>query len=151
MYRLETVKAELAEARAVAAFIERVIAESVDATPSEKAAFVANTRTNLDKWLSAPEASFHLAARAGTDLVGVVLVRDYWNLCHLFVHPEFQRRGIGRRLLEAAIQACAERPSRGYVRLNASRNAIDFYKRMGFTEVADAPVAYRGMRFERRL
>lgn len=151
MVRLEAVRAEPLEMQAVAEFMERVIAESVDASPSEKAAFIANTRSNLAKWISGPEGSFHVCARAGADMAGVVLVREYWNLCHLFVAPEWQSRGIGRKLLEAAHHACAEHGGRGSIRLNASRNAVGFYKKMGFTEVLDAPAVYQGMQFERRL
>jgi ribosomal protein S18 acetylase RimI-like enzyme len=151
MCTLEPVKAEPAEMQAVADFIERVIAESVDASPAEKNAFVSNTRSNLAKCLLDPSASFHVCARAGTELVGVVLVRDHWNLCHLFVAPDWQGRGIGRMMLEAAHKACIERGTRGYIRLNAARNAVGFYKKMGFTQVPDAPAAHQGMQFERRL
>lgn len=54
------------EAQQVAAFIEHVVMTSVDASDTEKLA------------------------------VGVVMVKAWWNLCHLFVAPQRQRQGVGR-------------------------------------------------------
>jgi GNAT superfamily N-acetyltransferase len=136
---------------AIAQLIERVIADSVDASAEQKSAFVANTRDNLVKWAAAPDSSFHLTATGADELVGVVLVRDYWNLCHLFVAPEHQGRGLGRKLLEAALSACKCQSSRGIVRLNSSRNALGFYRHIGFVAVADAPPHLRGVQLECRL
>lgn len=149
MYILESADPE--ESEALATFVERVIIESVDAAPSEKAAFIANTRKNLAKWAAEPDASFHVVGRANGTLAGVVLVRDYWNLCHLFVAAEHQGRGLGRQLLEAALLGCAGRSPRGCIRLNSSRNALEFYKHMGFSPVLDAPAPYQGIQFERQL
>ena len=36
---------------------------------------------------------------------------SFWGLSMLFVHPEFQSRGVGRRLLEAALPMPREQPS----------------------------------------
>ena len=141
--------AEASQSSRIASFIERVIETSVDASPDEKAAFIANTRQNLSKWLDAPERCVHLVAHNDGELAGEVLVREFWNLCHLFVAPEHQSRGLGRRLLEEALAACAGRSPRGVIRLNSSRNAVGFYKRHGFVEAQDVPDVYRGVQFVR--
>ncbi len=149
MYSLRDAVAD--DAEAISAFMEHVILTCVEAGADEKAPFVANTRRNLDQWLGAPALSFHLAAWLDDELVGVVMVRDFWNLCHLFVAPRHQGHGLGRRLLESALAACAARSPRGCVRLNASRNAIGFYRHMGFAEVLDATPPYRWIQFERAV
>ena len=66
-------------------------------------------------------------------IVGVVLVKEYWNLCSLFVSPSLQKRGLGHCLLGAAIDACRGRSPKGEIWLNASPNAVPFYERAGFT------------------
>lgn len=133
--------AEVSESEEIASFIERVIATSVDAAKEEKLAFVANVRKNLALWSAEPERSVHLAAWDGTELVGVVLVREFWNLCNLFVAAEYQSKGLGRQLIERALATCAGRSPSGRVRLNASRNAVGFYQHMGFSVRAGALVA----------
>jgi GNAT superfamily N-acetyltransferase len=135
----------------IGSFIERVIMDCVDASPTQKAAFVANTAKNLAKWAEEPDGSLHVVVRANRTFAGVVLVRDFWNLCHLFVAPEHQGHGLGRKLVDVALRGCAGRSPRGYVRLNSSRNAVGFYRHIGFSEVLDAPGAYRGIKFEKRV
>jgi GNAT superfamily N-acetyltransferase len=75
-------------------------------------------------------------------------VKEHWNLCHLFVDPASQRRGIGTALVAEAIARCRGRSPRGRLRLNAARNAVPFYERLGFTRVPDAPAPFAGMQFE---
>ena len=65
-------------------------------------------------------------------IVGVVLVKNFWNLCSLFVDPTVQWRGIGRLLIESAIEPCRGRSPRSAIWLNASPNAVTFYRHMGF-------------------
>ena len=141
-----------ADAPDVAVFIERIIASSVDATAVEKESFVRNVRSNLDAWQRHPQGALHLK---GVDvdgaLAGVVMVKSFWNLCHLFVEPGFQRQGVGKSLLEAAIAGCRGRSPRQCLRLNSSRNAAGFYQRMGFTLAVDAPPADAGIQYELRL
>ena len=136
------------EAPDIAAFIERTIESSVDATAVEKEAFVRNVRSNLEGWQKNPVGALHLKAVSDDGaLAGVVMVKAFWNLCHLFVEPRFQGRGIGKALLEAAIAGCRGRSPRQCLRLNASRNAAGFYQRMGFTLAADAAPAYAGVQY----
>jgi GNAT superfamily N-acetyltransferase len=149
MHTYQLAPADPSQVEEIAAFIERVIETSVDASTDEKSAFIANTRKNLSKWLDAPDRCVHIVAIAGGQLAGVVLVREFWNLCHLFVSPDHQRHGLGRRLIEEALARCAGRSPHGLVRLNSSRNAMSFYRHMGFTEAQDAPQALRGVQFVR--
>jgi GNAT superfamily N-acetyltransferase len=132
----------------VAALIERAVACSVDATDAEKAEFRANIARNLAWWRDHGEEAVHLKFSAAGTLAGVVLVKEHWNLCHLFVDPAAQRRGIGTALIGEAIARCRGRSPRDRLRLNAARNAVPFYERLGFTRVPDAPAPFAGMQFE---
>jgi GNAT superfamily N-acetyltransferase len=137
------------EAPAIADFIERTIASSVDATELEKEAFVRNVRSNLETWQARPQGALHLKFVDGDGaLAGVVMVKAYWNLCHLFVEPKHQGQGVGKALMQAAIAACRGRSPRQCLRLNASRNAVGFYRHMGFRLAIDAPPAFAGVQYE---
>ncbi len=49
----------------------------------------------------------------------------------MFVHPDFQGRGVGKALMERVLEAAREaRLER--VTLKAARNALEFYKGFGF-------------------
>jgi GNAT superfamily N-acetyltransferase len=54
----------------------------------------------------------------------------------MFVDPDWQRRGIGARLLRELLRIASENGQPG-VMLFSSLNAEGFYARMGFTKVRD--------------
>jgi GNAT superfamily N-acetyltransferase len=140
------------DAAQVLAFVERVFAESVDAAPDEREAIVGNIRSNFDRWLADPHNVLHLRFDDDKgELCGVVMVKDCWNLCILFVSPERQGQGVGRALVAAAVQACRGRSPKQAIRLIAWRDAVGFYQRLGFMPVADAPSTFAGPHMEYRL
>jgi GNAT superfamily N-acetyltransferase len=89
--------------------------------------------------------SYHVA-EVSSEIVGVVGVRDSSHLNHLFVAEAFQGRGLGRKLWEHAKTICLEQRSPVAFTVNASRNAVAVYERLGF--VVTAPVQdIGGVRF----
>ena len=80
-------------------------------------------------------------------ILGVVEIRANRHISLLFVEAESQRRGIGRRLVAAAIEACkAARPDLTTVSVHASPNSVKAYERFGF--VATEPEQEKkGIRF----
>lgn len=67
-------------------------------------------------------------------LVGLVEVRDHRHISLLFVETRLQRGGLGRRLVEAATDACrAARPDLDTITVHASPNSVGAYERFGFT------------------
>lgn len=66
------------------------------------------------------------------DIVGVVLVKNFWNLCSLFVRPELHRQGIGRALVLAAAAECRGKSEKNAIWLNAAPNAVPFYRAAEF-------------------
>jgi GNAT superfamily N-acetyltransferase len=121
-----------ADAAEIRALVARTIGHSVTQDARLLADTLANVNANIDLWLAQPHRCVHLVARVQGPIAGVVLLKDGWNLCSLFVAPESQGGGIGSALLEAACAACAGRSPKSAVLLNAAPGAIGFYERHGF-------------------
>ncbi|MFD2271642.1 GNAT family N-acetyltransferase [Undibacterium arcticum] len=99
-----------------------------------------NIRQNLDWWSQHRDQAVHLKFSVHGRIVGVVLVKNFWNLCNLFVAPAQHGQGIGRALTFAAIERCRGKTERPALRLNSSRNAVGFYEGIGFVRtVTDTP------------
>lgn len=64
------------------------------------------------------------------------------HIALLFVEKEYQRLGVGRRLIEAARAVCPDRP----MTVHAAPFAVPFYRRMGFHETAPERTEH-GLRF----
>ena len=93
---------------------------------------IGNVEENLAIWLKRPAECLHLVARLDHSIIGVVLVKNFWNLCSLFVEQSQQGRGVGRSLVEAAALACKARSPHNALVLNAYPSAVGFYERLGF-------------------
>jgi GNAT superfamily N-acetyltransferase len=76
--------------------------------------------------------------------VGLVDAGTHWDLDHLWVLPEHQGGGLGRRLFEAAREVVrARRP--GIVRIEAEPFALGFYERCGARQVGTVPAPVLGI------
>ena len=77
--------------------------------------------------------SINIGAWEGERLVGTVRVLsdEYFFACvsEILVDPEYQRRGLGRRLMERALETAP----RGKLFLGAQPQAIGFFERLGYT------------------
>lgn len=111
-----------------------VIEAHVTDDPQLLAETIGNVGKNLAIWLSEPPRCLHLVAVSAGRVVGAALVKDFRNLCTLFVASELQGVGIGRSLLNEVSSRCRGRSEDGLLVLNAAPNAIAFYRRLGFTE-----------------
>jgi len=89
-----------------------------------------------------------VAERAG-GIVGVAAMRLPAHLYHLFVDDAVQRRGLARRLWQALLAACPNET----VTVNAARNAVEAYLRLGFVregpEDASSGIPSTPMRWRR--
>jgi ribosomal protein S18 acetylase RimI-like enzyme len=96
-----------------------------------------------------------LTAWCGDDLVGVVLIADrgegtgYFGM--LSIRPTLQGGGLGRRLVEAAHAALAERFGARRVRISVlpqRETLIAWYERLGYQRTGDTlPFPYGNPRF----
>ncbi|SHH23858.1 GNAT family N-acetyltransferase [Ferrimonas marina] len=83
-----------------------------------------------------------LKATLGSKLVGYIAWREGNYVAQLYVCPQHQRLGIGRRLIEA-VKAQTSSQS---LELKASVNAIGFYRRCGFIKT-DGEQVVKGIRY----
>ena len=76
---------------------------------------------------------FVICCRREDGIAGVIAVKENRHISLLFVRREDQRKGIARRLLGMAIEACrAAEPKLEAVTVNSSRYAVGVYERLGF-------------------
>ena len=94
--------------------------------------------SSLDWWLENKDKSLLLVCEDGDSVLGMALVREYWNFSALFVDPQQHRSGVGRDLVASVINSCKHRSPKGCLRLNSSNHAVPFYKAMGFTQTGSA-------------
>lgn len=129
---LETVTVE--DLPAIRGLIASAVLDSVAQTEQEAFFLLNDIGTSLEWWLENPDDSLHLKYSHAGSIVGVVLVKHFWNLTNLFVAPGHQGRGIGRILVTEALNVCRTRSPRSAVLVNSSANAVGFYERLGFTQ-----------------
>ena len=126
--------ARVDDTHAIRSLMSRSITQDVKPTPDQLPALLKNVNANLDAWLAEPASCLHLLALHGESVIGVVMVKDCWNLCSLFVDSAWQGQGIGRQLLEEAALLCIGKSPKQALWLNAAGNAIAFYRKLGFVE-----------------
>ena len=91
--------------------------------------------------------NFALVARLQDAIVGVAKVRRKNHLSMLFIAAEWQGRGLGRQLLDAAVDECRTRnPGISNLTANSSKFALPFFRRRGF-QVAAVEQQVNGIRF----
>ena len=79
---------------------------------------------------------FTLVATHGDRIVGVIEVRGNSHVCLFFVDKGHHGHGIGRVLIERALEMCRQnRPDLAAVDVNSSPNSVGVYKRLGFVPV----------------
>ena len=100
----------------------------------------------LAAFMAQPNINYLLGEDDGV-FCGVVAVRNNSHLQHLYVAPSFQGRGVGKYLWETARDQAIAAGNNGEFTVNASLNAIPFYKRMGFEATGDVSLT-GGLRFQ---
>lgn len=88
---------------------------------------------------------YHVADVDG-DIVGFAGMRERSHLFHMFVHRDWHRQGVARRLWEVARAAAIEAGGSGNFTVNASNYAVPVYEAMGFVRTAPTQFA-KGMYF----
>ena len=92
----------------------------------------------LDWWSENKDKALLLVCEQGDSILGMALVKEFWNFAALFVDPRQHRLGIGRDLVTDVITICKNQSPKGYLMLNSSNYAAAFYREMGFVQTRDA-------------
>jgi GNAT superfamily N-acetyltransferase len=80
-------------------------------------------------------------------LVGMLSIIKTSHIALLFVKPEFQGMGIGKRLIQFSIHHCLEKNlDLKAVTVSSTPNSLSFYEHCGFIKI-DEERNERGMRF----
>ncbi|MEK6258663.1 MAG: GNAT family N-acetyltransferase [Planctomycetota bacterium] len=119
---------------AIRALIETSIRASVAQTDEDARFLIDDVVLSLDSWKQTGCAGLGIQYCVQDEVVGFIIVKNFWNLSHLFVLPAFQRRGVGRALVSAALSECRPKSPKGKVQLNSSANASPFYTAAGFVQ-----------------
>ena len=90
---------------------------------------------------------FVQVAESHDEIIGIIEIREHSHIALFFVGPEHQRKGIGRELLNKAVQECiASNPELTEITVNSSPNAVSAYRTLGFIERDEEKTA-NGIRF----
>jgi ribosomal protein S18 acetylase RimI-like enzyme len=91
--------------------------------------------------------SFVIVAKEGHRMIGMLSVIQESHIALLFVDPEYQKGGVGKRLIDEAIGRCVSRnPEVSAMTVSSTPNARAFYEAVGFRATGDE-VDEDGMRF----
>lgn len=140
--RIRTARPE--DSTSIQALMAAVIRATIDDAQQNET--IENVASNLEYWKSNPDQCVHLVAEMGSSIVGVILIKDFWNLCSLFVDVAHHRKGIGRSLMLEAMSACRDKSPIGAIFLNSSPLAVDFYSAMGFGSRQTDQALHSGVR-----
>jgi predicted N-acetyltransferase YhbS len=116
------------------AFLDELQQRSSLANPGDREFLLANPNIGQIPPEQIEQGLVFVAEMAGT-VVGLVALQKYdapdMELEGLFVEPALFRRGIGRKLVDHAIDVCRTRGARKIV-LFANPHALEFYLAMNF-------------------
>ena len=74
----------------------------------------------------------HLVYEQHDQLLGMILIKEYWNMASLFVRPDKHHQGVATALLNEALEICRDKAAGKAIRLNSSHYAAGFYEAYGF-------------------
>ncbi len=105
-----------------------------------------------------PKEDFGLQIRSDENkIIAGLTAKLFWNWMYidmLWVEPEFQKSGIGTRLIYRAEEIARERKFTGIYLWTQSWQAPDFYRKLGYTEimkVEDFPPGHARFAFRKYL
>lgn len=70
--------------------------------------------------------------------IGVIAIHKNVHIYHLFILPDFQRKGVGKMLWEATLTKSLRLGNRGTFTVNSSTIAFPFYQKLGFQQNSPA-------------
>ena len=122
--------------------IHRLISVAIRASVASDAVEEQALLSEIDKilawWTQHQDKCIHIKYLIDEVIVGMALVKDFWNLACVFVAPEHQRRGIGKLLVEEILARCKTCSLCTHAKVNSSTNAVAFYESLGFVRSGPA-------------
>lgn len=123
---------------AIKELVARSIHECIDVPEEIAGELIEDTHIETASWLNNAASGVHLVYKLNGEVIGIVLVKEYWNMTSLFVCPAAQKTGVGAELVNAALAICREESPIDAVKLNSSSYASGFYRHIGFKPDGEA-------------
>jgi ribosomal protein S18 acetylase RimI-like enzyme len=126
---------------AAAALLRRAAEEFIlhESSPADGAVFLAEQGEDGIRSFLAKGFVYHVAEVHG-ELAGFIAIRERSHVYSLYVDKRFHRRGIARRLWDAAREAALGPDHPGAFTVNSSNHAMPFYASLGFVPTAPTQV-----------
>lgn len=67
-------------------------------------------------------------------MIGMISLRDNAHISLLFIDAAYHKKGIGRQLIQYAERYAMMAEGHGFITVNSSPYAADFYRRVGFSD-----------------
>jgi ribosomal protein S18 acetylase RimI-like enzyme len=127
---------------AAAALLRRAAEEFIlhESSPADGALFLAEQGEEGIRGFLAKGYVYHVAEVDG-ELAGFIAIRERSHVYSLYVDKRFHRRGIARRLWDAAREAALGPDHPGAFTVNSSNHAMPFYASLGFVPTAPTQVS----------
>jgi len=133
--------ATVADAEAVGTLIKGLSDDFLaDPNGSESQAFFDSLAPDAIAQRMEEANRFYLVAEAGSEVVGMIMVRDGSYIVQFFVAPTFQSRGVGRMLWQAARDRALAEFNPPEFTVDSSLGAVGAYERLGFRTVGERTV-----------
>ena len=100
-------------------------------------------RTMIEKLLEMPSMQYFVFEK-NAQLIGVIAYRQPAHLIHFFVHQNFQRQGVGKKMWQFVENKIKENSSN--VTVNSSCYAQAIYEKFGFTTISSV-IENGGLRY----
>ncbi|MBF0432433.1 MAG: GNAT family N-acetyltransferase [Fibrobacteria bacterium] len=94
-----------------------------------------------------PDNHFIFVAHSENQIIGMIDIRDDNHICLFFVNKKFQKKGVGRSLIEKAIlKIVSDIPQISSLDVNSSTYAVNVYEKLGFIKTDEEQII-NGIRF----
>lgn len=88
----------------------------------------------------------YLVAQSDKKIVGVIAMKDYSHMFHLFVDKAFHKKGIAKSLWKEIFDHSLKNGNSGVFTLNSTSYALPVYQRWGFS-TTDEQQSRHGIRY----
>lgn len=128
---------EAKDLKALSELIVVTIESCIDTDSKSVQMLIADSISSSEWWLQNKDKGVHLVYKLDNEILGTVLIKEFWNMASLFVSPSAQGRGIATDLVKAALKVCESKTPIDKVRLNSSSYASGFYQKFGFVSAGE--------------
>lgn len=125
-------------------FMDTVLTVCKDDYSTEQIEAWTSTIENTQQWLGRIDSQYFLVAELDHKIVGYASLRDNNYLDLLYVHKDYQRRGIAA-VLYAEMEGEAFKKGAKELQADVSKTAKPFFEHMGFSVLAEQRKTIKGV------